>query len=98
MAALRTLSLINNPRIVGRSDHKASFGPGKLLARKSGAPFQLLPWHEIFLDITPPPEAEMESGTRLSGLVRCTLPTAYPDQARTAGEVRAHYRGRQRSE
>lgn len=89
-----TLSLINSPKIVGRSEHKASSGLNKFLARKSGTPFQLLPWHEIFLDITPPPEAEMESGTRLSGPRALHFCRQHIRIKRGRLEmVRAHYRG-----
>jgi hypothetical protein len=89
-----TLSLINSPRIVGRSEHKASSGLNKFLARKSGAPFQLLPWHEIFLDITPPPEAEMDGGTRLSGPRALHFCRQHIRIKRGRLEmVRAHYRG-----
>lgn len=88
------LSLINSPRIVGRSEHKVSSGLNKFLARKSGAPFQLLPWHEIFLDITPPPEAEMESGTRLTGPRALHFCRQHIRIKRGRLEmVRAHYRG-----
>lgn len=88
------LSLINSPRIVGRSDRKASSGLQKFLGRKSGAPFQLLPWHEIFLDITPPPEAEMESGTRLTGPRALHFCRQHIRIKRGRLEmVRAHYRG-----
>ena len=89
-----TLSLINSPRIVGRSEHKASSGLSKFLARKSGAPFQLLPWHEIFLDITPPPEAETEAGTRLTGPRALHFCRQHIRIKRGRLEmVRAHYRG-----
>ncbi len=89
-----TLSLINSPRIVGRSEHKASSGLSKFLARKGGAPYQLLPWHEIFLDITPPPEAEMEGGTRLTGPRALHFCRQHIRIKRGRLEmVRAHYRG-----
>lgn len=88
------LSLINSPRIVGRSEHRVSSGLSKFLARKRGAPYQLLPWHEIFLDITPPPEAEMESGTRLTGPRALHFCRQHIRIKRGKLEmVRAHYRG-----
>lgn len=62
------LAIINSPKIVDRSTRPPSSGLQKRLARRFGAPFQLLPWHEIFLDIRPPTTGEERGeGGRLTG-------------------------------
>lgn len=62
------LSIINSPKIIDRSTHKPSSGLQKRLGRKVGKPFELLPWHEIFLDVRPPPDGEHGAGgERLTG-------------------------------
>lgn len=91
-----TLSLINSPRIVARSEHKASSGLGKFLNRKGGGPYNLLPWHEVFLDITPPPEATEADGggSRLTGPRALHFCRQHIRIKRGRLEmVRAHYRG-----
>ena len=91
-----TLSLINSPRIVARSEHKASSGLGKFLNRKGAGPYNLLPWHEVFLDITPPPEATEADGggSRLTGPRALHFCRQHIRIKRGKLEmVRAHYRG-----
>jgi hypothetical protein len=91
-----TLSLINSPRIVRRSDHKASSGLQKFLNRKGDGQYNLLPWHEVFLDITPPPEAvEVSDGvSRLTGPRALHFCRQHIRIKRGKLEmVRAHYRG-----
>jgi len=63
------LSIINSPKIIDRSTHKPSSGLQKRLNRKARTPFELLPWHEIFLDVRPPPDGSDHagSGERLTG-------------------------------
>jgi len=63
------LSIINSPKIIDRSTHKPSSGLQKLLRRSAGKPFELLPWHEILLDVRPPPDGEDHGGNgeRLTG-------------------------------
>jgi hypothetical protein len=62
------LSIINSPKIIDRSTHKPSSGLQKRLGRKATKPFELLPWHEIFLDVRPPPDGEHDTGGgRLTG-------------------------------
>lgn len=91
-----TLSLINSPRIVARSDHKVSSGLNKFLNRKGDGPYNLLPWHEVFLDITPPPEATEaeDGGGRLTGPRALHFCRQHIRIKRGKLEmVRAHYRG-----
>lgn len=91
-----TLSLINSPRIVARSDHKPSSGLQKFLNRKGAGPYNLLPWHEVFLDITPPPEATEADGggSRLTGSRALHFCRQHIRIKRGKLEmVRAHYRG-----
>lgn len=91
-----TLSLINSPRIVARSERKASSGLGKFLNRKGDGPYNLLPWHEVFLDITPPPEATDADGggSRLTGPRALHFCRQHIRIKRGRLEmVRAHYRG-----
>ena len=92
-----TLSLINSPRIVARSERKASSGLQKFLNRKGDGQYNLLPWHEVFLDITPPPEAPETDG---DGAPRLTGPRALHFcrqhiriKRGRLEMVRAHYRG-----
>jgi hypothetical protein len=90
------LSLINSPRIVARSEHQASTRLNKFLNRKGDGPYNLLPWHEVFLDITPPPEAAEEDGggTRLTGPRALHFCRQHIRIKRGKLEmVRAHYRG-----
>jgi len=63
------LSIINSPKIIERSTHKPSSGLQKRLNRKASKPFELLPWHEILLDVQPPPDGEGHTGNgeRLTG-------------------------------
>ena len=64
------LSIINSPKIIDRSTHKPSSGLGKRIERKTGVSAGLLPWHEIFLDVHPPPDIgqhEADEGGRLTG-------------------------------
>ena len=63
------LSIINSPKIIERSTHKPSSGLQKRLNRKASKPFELLPWHEIFLDVQPPPDGTSHDGSseRLTG-------------------------------
>jgi hypothetical protein len=63
------LSIINSPKIVEQASHKPSSGLQKRLGRKAGKPFELLPWHEIFLDVRPPTDREGRGGDgeRLTG-------------------------------
>jgi hypothetical protein len=64
------LSIINSPKIIDRSTNKPPSGLQKLLARKAGGVGAgLLPWHEIFLDVRPPPDTGDHDGdgTRLTG-------------------------------
>jgi hypothetical protein len=90
-----TLSLINSPRIVARSDRKPSSGLSKFLNRKGDGPYNLLPWHEVFLDITPPEATEAESGApRLTGSRALHFCRQHIRIKRGRLEmVRAHYRG-----
>lgn len=89
------LSLINSPRIVARSDHKPSSGLQKFLNRKGDGQYNLLPWHEVFLDITPPPEATEAAGApRLTGPRALHFCRQHIRIKRGKLElVRAHYRG-----
>lgn len=64
------LSLINSPRVVNRTERQKSNKLEKFLERKNRKPYELLPWHEIFLDIAPPKEAsdaDEDAPTRLTG-------------------------------
>ena len=90
-----TLSLINSPRIVARSEHKASSGLRKFLNRKGDGQYNLLPWHEVFLDITPPEATEVEGGaSRLTGPRALHFCRQHIRIKRGRLEmVRAHYRG-----
>lgn len=91
-----TLSLINSPRIVARSDHKPSSGLQKFLNRKGDGRYNLLPWHEVFLDITPPPEAAetVDGAPRLTGPRALHFCRQHIRIKRGRLElVRAHYRG-----
>lgn len=90
------LSLINSPRIVARSEHKASSKLNKFLNRKGGGQYNLLPWHEVFLDITPPPEAvaAADGAPRLTGPRALHFCRQHIRIKRGKLElVRAHYRG-----
>lgn len=63
------LSIINSPKIIGRSTNKPSSSLQKRLERKTGKSAGLLPWHEILLDVRTPPDTEQHDvgGTRLTG-------------------------------
>lgn len=90
------LSLINSPRIVARSEHKASSKLNKFLNRKGDGQYNLLPWHEVFLDITPPPEAvaAADGAPRLTGPRALHFCRQHIRIKRGKLElVRAHYRG-----
>lgn len=91
-----TLSLINSPRIVARSERQASSKLSKFLNRKGDGQYNLLPWHEVFLDITPPPEATeaADGATRLTGPRALHFCRQHIRIKRGKLEmVRAHYRG-----
>ena len=90
------LSIINSPKIIDRSTHKPSSGLQKRLSRKAGKPFELLPWHEIFLDVRPPPDGEGHG----SNSERLTGPKAFHFcrsfiriRLGKLERVRAHWRG-----
>jgi hypothetical protein len=50
-----TLALINTPKIVGRREHAPHKGLAKAIRQTHGKVYQLRPWTEIKLEITPPP-------------------------------------------
>ncbi len=90
------LSIINSPKIIDRSTRKPSSGLQKRLGRKAGKPFELLPWHEIFLDVRLPSDGEAHGGDG----ERLTGPRAYHFcrsfiriRLGKLERVRAHWRG-----
>lgn len=90
------LSIINSPKIVDQTTRRASSGLQKRLARKAGAPFELLPWHEILLDVTPPPGGERQAGDgeRLTGPKALHFCRAFLRiRLGRLERVRAHWRG-----
>jgi hypothetical protein len=49
------LAIINTPKIVGRREHAPHKGLVKNIRKVHGKAYQLRPWTEIKLEITPPP-------------------------------------------
>lgn len=90
------LSIINSPKIIDRSTNKPSSGLQKRLERKAGKSAGLLPWHEILLDVRPPPDPEQHD----VGEARLTGPKAFHFcrsflriRLGRLERVRAHWRG-----
>lgn len=87
------LSLINSPNIIHKTEHKASAKLGKRLAGRDQKPFQLLPWHEIHLDVTTERE-DGNGGERLTGPKALHFCRQYIRiRLGKLERVRAHWRG-----